>query len=411
MPSQGAVGSVPTPTGQEQHMSFLSFDEKTWDKVRPWTVKKTGVSEAIRAFEKALPKSLTDLKTSADCTTAEALLGTVGEKLEGAKTRLDKNKHEKELKTVSAWISEVALRRKMIAGHSDKLRETYAQQILQANAAMDSFVEKAEEALKAARKLASAVSDQSKEALLAGARGDTNALLVCKNQAAKLKLSFDQLMEDAQRLHPDAEKAVQAKLPAKDLLDAGHLDTIKSLSLRCSNIRVTVHDKIGFYAEQFQESIDTIGSAGASSEGLQEKFAKIIKADLEACEMLIAPVHTGQPGILMDLDQASSRLKAALLQGEPQERTRLLVEAGKWTADAISKTTKFQSLISKLDKALESKTKSYPAFFTEQRDQFKRQHESLEGLRKFGLKATGELNELLQRAKVLGLQIVEAQKK
>lgn len=389
-------------------MSFLSFDEKAWDKVRPFAIKKTGVSEAIRAFEKALPKTLDDLQTSAACQMAEQLLGTVAEKLEGAKARFDKNKHDKEIKKVTVWLSEVALRRKMITTHSGKLHDQYQQQIMQANAAMDPFIERAEEALSTARKLASKLADQSKEALLAGARGDTDAVLECKNFAAEAKLKMDRLLEDARKLHPDAEKAAQAKMPPKEVLDAGHLDTIKSVSARCSSIGVTVKEKIGFYAEQFQASFESITFTGTRTEGLHEKFAKLVEADIEACQTLVAPVHKGQPGILTDLEQANNRLKSALQQDNPQDKARLLGEAGKWTADAIGKITTMQTLVNKMSKTLTSKVKGYPDFFAEDRERFKRQHDALDELDEYAVTSTEKLNQLLVRAKELGRQIVQA---
>src|SRR5215813_5911937 len=57
-------------------MSDFTFSEKAWDKVRPSSVKKTGLSEAMNAFLKTVPGGNTDgLKTTEACVKAIAAIG------------------------------------------------------------------------------------------------------------------------------------------------------------------------------------------------------------------------------------------------------------------------------------------------------------------------------------------------
>jgi len=55
-------------------MPQFSFSEKEWDKIRPMSVKKTGVSEAMRAVLKGVPQELRALRELSDCDKATELL-------------------------------------------------------------------------------------------------------------------------------------------------------------------------------------------------------------------------------------------------------------------------------------------------------------------------------------------------
>jgi len=104
-------------------MPQFSFTEKEWDKLRPSSVKETGVSAAMRAVLKSVPKDLKSLDKPGEVDAAEGLLETLDAALKKAdglvKPKDDKNGAA--AKALRAWTAEVADARKMLVLHKSKL--------------------------------------------------------------------------------------------------------------------------------------------------------------------------------------------------------------------------------------------------------------------------------------------------
>src|SRR5262245_57433235 len=115
-------------------MPVFSFTEKEWDKVRPSSVKKTGVSEAMRDMLKGVPKELKSLADDKACDAAIKLLddaGTVLDKAAGlvAKAKDDNLNAAGKLKT---WRAEVKDGKEMVELHKDKQKYAIANKAVEA---------------------------------------------------------------------------------------------------------------------------------------------------------------------------------------------------------------------------------------------------------------------------------------
>ncbi|MDX1948265.1 MAG: hypothetical protein SFU86_22935 [Pirellulaceae bacterium] len=104
-------------------MPTFSFTEKEWDKVRPSSVKKTGVSEAMRDVLKGVPKDLKALADAKACEAATKLLEELDKAFEGAEGLVKKAKDDKhdaagKLKT---WRAEVKDGQRMMELQKEKL--------------------------------------------------------------------------------------------------------------------------------------------------------------------------------------------------------------------------------------------------------------------------------------------------
>src|SRR5262245_50009583 len=109
-------------------MPVFSFTEKEWDKVRPSSVKKTGVSEAMRDMLKGVPKELKALADDKACDAAIKLLDTADSVLDKAvglvgKAKDDKHDAAGKLKT---WRAEVKDGKEMVTLHKEKQKYALA---------------------------------------------------------------------------------------------------------------------------------------------------------------------------------------------------------------------------------------------------------------------------------------------
>src|SRR5262245_18613060 len=138
-------------------MPVFSFTEKEWDKVRPSSVKKTGVSEAMRDILKGVPKDLKALADDKACDSAIKLLDEAGSVLDKAagvvgKAKDDKHDAAGKLKT---WRAEVKDGKEMVELHKDKLKYALANKA--AEAKFSDLLDKVDKAVVEAQKLADQV--------------------------------------------------------------------------------------------------------------------------------------------------------------------------------------------------------------------------------------------------------------
>jgi hypothetical protein len=144
-------------------MPVFGFTEKEWDKVRPSSVKKTGVSEAMRAVLKDVPKDLKALTNAKDCDDAVKLLDTLdtaldkADKMVKAVAKDDKQNAAAKLKV---WRAQVKDGHDMVIAHKDKLLLAAATKA--AYAKMDEIVAKAKADTQEAEKLAGEIGPKVK---------------------------------------------------------------------------------------------------------------------------------------------------------------------------------------------------------------------------------------------------------
>lgn len=345
-------------------MSYLSFDEKAWDKIRPFTVKKTGVSEAIRAVEAAVPKQASDLLTEAGCNAAVDALDTLAQKLTGAKVKLDAKKHAEAIKKLVAWSSEVATRRKAMASQSTELRDTYETAIQEADKAVTPFFKLAEEAEEDVRAALVEIQGKAKAALLAGTRGDTEALLQYKEFADSAKKDLLALLKHAESLADKADLAAKSKWPAHALLSENQkrgyvntLDRVHMIKYKGANLRD--------YLEPFADAYDIIVMASTKGEGLHDKFAKLVSSDTDELGRLASAMGSieSNTGVIVEkvkqfLDQASEP------QVEPNAKLQMLAAAGLQLKEGIGNHQRLSLAADKLAKAVQTRRSAYPEFVT-----------------------------------------------
>lgn len=131
-------------------MPQFSFTEKEWDRLRPSSVKETGVSAAMRAVLKNVPKDLKNLDTPAAADDAHGLL----DKLDAALKKADElikpkdDKNGAAAKALKTWLGEISEARKLLVQHKDKL--LLAAAALAAKAKMDELKGRVEEEVRKA---------------------------------------------------------------------------------------------------------------------------------------------------------------------------------------------------------------------------------------------------------------------
>lgn len=114
-------------------MTTLSCDTKTWDKIRPSSVKKTGVSDAIDKALKAVPggdpKKLADISA---CDKAKVALIDLIEKFTSAGVLVAKAKDDKKsaAETLKDWKSNAAKVLEEISASKDKLQDQAHEEML-----------------------------------------------------------------------------------------------------------------------------------------------------------------------------------------------------------------------------------------------------------------------------------------
>lgn len=218
-------------------MPEFSFSEKEWDKVRPSTVKKTGVSEALRNVLKLVPKDLKQLRDTDGCDEALSALTEMTKavkKAEGMiKPKDDKNDA---LGKLDKWDDELSDARRMVEMHRQKLLLSSAEQDVQAMFAQLSA--EVDAALDGAKKLAVAVAKQAKT----GAKVDSNALAAQVQRYRRTQSNA--LLQTSKR---GFQKAIRQIDAVKDGLDP------KEVPL--PEIAQAIKSKSG----KLDEAIDTLG--------------------------------------------------------------------------------------------------------------------------------------------------------
>lgn len=391
-------------------MSFLSFDEKAWDKLRPFTIKKTGVSEAIRAFEKAVPSKIDDLQNEAAATAAADLLDTLADKLSGAKGRMDARKHADVIKSLTAWGSEVSVRRKAILNHGAKLSQQFEAAIADANKAIDPLFEQSEDLTSACQDLLSHLQDKAKKAMIAGAKGLTDEVLECQNDADKAQKSLQKILTEARQIPEKAKKAAEARLPPYKLLNQGQAKKHELTVNRYTAIKYKV-ENLGDLLKPFNEAVEAITFAGNKGEALQEKFAKLIEADVAACRKLASEIGGNETSIAMDLQACGECLDEAQKGGiEPQAKSRLIGEATLRLKGGAERLKRFNQQIKVLDKMLQTRIDGYPDFVSRDNGLFKGLLDDLAKVRTFADDmASKSAPAFMKKAKTCGETIVRLQ--
>lgn len=346
-------------------MAYLSFDEKAWDKIRPFTVKKTGVSEAIRAVEALVPKQAADLKTEAACDAAVEALDTLALKLTGAKGRLDAKKHAEAIKKLVAWGSEVATRRKAMAAQSAELRNSYEKALQEADLAVTPFFKQAEEALEDVREILSAMQDKAKQALVASTKGDTKTLLGLKEFADTSKKELLEVFKHADSLADAADKAAKTKWPNHALLSEGQKRGYVNTLDRIHMIKYKARDLREDHIQPFSDAYDMIVMASTKSDGLQEKFAKLVSSDADELGRLASAMGSIESSTGVVVEKLKEFLGLAEApQVDPKEKLKMLTAVGEQLKEGIGNIQRLTVAADQLSKSIRSRRSSYPDFVT-----------------------------------------------
>ncbi|ADB18899.1 hypothetical protein Psta_4251 [Pirellula staleyi DSM 6068] len=135
-------------------MPMFSFTEKEWDKIRPSSVKKTGIGDAIKGVLKGLPNDIKSLDTDKECEKAIALLNELDKALDNAAGQLKKNakddKHGAAGK-VKDWQKEVTEAAQMVALQKNKLAYKLAEEAVEEK--MNTILEQVEDSIVQASRL------------------------------------------------------------------------------------------------------------------------------------------------------------------------------------------------------------------------------------------------------------------
>ena len=392
-------------------MGFLSFNEKAWDKIRPSSVKKTGVSEAIRAFEKGGPTQLKDLTTQEACTAAGELLESLEGKLKGAKGRFDPKKNADAVKTVSSWLGEVGDRRKMITLQSGKLVKGLKDRLDEAQALIEDYVKTVTQMRQSGQSMVSDIQDEAKAAVLAGAKGQMDELDEIEQTVKKQSVTFIKLRNEAQNLLPKVSKEFYAKLPSESELPgnlAGSRNKIETLFFK---VKVDI-DYFEELEENFEKALELIESAHKKGTNVEEAFVKVVQADVDTCQQMISEAGSSETAIDVDLKMVAERLEQAAAEGvDPSEQSKMVAQATGVLKDAAGKIKRFRDQLAAAAKQLASKTKSYPDFVTADNPEFKLLLGDIDRMRDVVKDMVKDsLPKFVKKAQSLGADIVKLRK-
>lgn len=352
-------------------MAFLSFNEKAWDKIRPSSVKKTGVSEAIRAFEKVGPAQLKDLTTLEECTTAGDLLEVLQDKLKGAKNRFDPKKNADAVKTVSGWIGEVGDRCKMITLQNGKLLQRLKDELAEAQTLIEGYVKTLTQMRQAGQSMVSDIQDEAKAAVIAGAKGETAELDEIDKAVKKQAETFIRLRNQARNILPGITKEFYATLPSPDDLPKDLAGTRNKLETLYFKVKVDV-DYFDELDDNFEKALALVENARKKGSNVEEAFIKVVQADVDTCQQMVSEAGSSETAIDVDLKSVGERLEQAKADGaDPGEKSRVVTQATAVLKDAAGKIKRFQTQLVTVGKQLASKTKSYPDFVNDDNPAFK----------------------------------------
>jgi hypothetical protein len=221
-------------------MPTFSFTEKEWDKVRPASVKKTGVSEAMRDVLKKVPKDLKGLADLKACDGAVKALDELAAAFENAEGMVKKAKDDKNgaAGKLKGWKSEVVDGKKAVEEHKEKL--AYIPANYAAEEKMSELLNDVETAIVEAHKLTA----QAKKDLAANKRVDLAEL-------TKLQQGFRGLQRDA--------RDVQSK--GGFIKKITFIDAVHKTGLDPKKVAVPtgVINKIGAKADLLETEFDALG--------------------------------------------------------------------------------------------------------------------------------------------------------
>lgn len=294
-------------------MPQFSFSEKEWDKIRPMSVKKTGVSEAMRAVLKGVPQELRALRELSDCDKATELLTELEAAFEKGKGMIKPkdDKHDA-IATLRTWQREVEESREMITQHRGKLLLARAQAA--ADARYEQIVTEVENVIREAKETARDLQRQ----LQAGNNIDLEA-----------RSQRQQDMRDLQR--------TAAKAPTKagfvDLvrfLDGIHGTGIEVSQLEMPDSARTIRERVGELAEcidQIGEIFTEVVAAQTRIEGENElaDLARSLIAQLKESMAELKKLSTRGKA----LEVQAKKVAEAIKHSQVTDTTRLLALAQK----------------------------------------------------------------------------------
>ncbi len=291
-------------------MPQFSFSEKEWDKIRPMSVKKTGISEAMRAVLKGVPQELRALRELTDCDKATELLTELETAFEKGKGMIKPkdDKHDA-IATLRTWQREVEESREMITQHRGKLLLARAQAA--ADAKYEQIVTEVDGAIREAKETARELQRQ----LQAGDHVDLEAR--------------SQRQQDLRDLQRTAAKAI-TKAGFVELVR--FLDGIHGTGIQVSQLEMprTVRDRVG----ELDECIDQLGEVFTEIVAAQSR----IEGETETANQARTLVAEYQQSIA-ELKKLSTRGKSlevqakkvaeAIKHAQVTDTTKLLVLAQK----------------------------------------------------------------------------------
>lgn len=345
-------------------MAYLSFDEKAWDKIRPFTVKKTGLSEAIRAVEAVVPKQASDLNTEAACNAAVEALDTLALKLTGAKGKLDPKKHEDAVKKLVAWGSEVAVRRKAMATQATQLHDTYEKAIQEADKAVTPFFEEATHAEESINDMVAVMNDRAKKALVAAAKGDTDTLLDLKDNAEQARVELLKLVKRAQALFDLATKAAEAQWPPYKQLSPGQQQGYVKTLDRTRMIKYKA-ERLSDPVDAIAKAFDTVVLASSKGEGMREKFVSLVESDAQEVNRKASELGSTDSNVALLIERTTQFISGAEKPQVPtSEKQQMVAAAALQLKEALGTFKRLVTQADQVSKAIEGKLESYPDFVT-----------------------------------------------
>jgi hypothetical protein len=204
-------------------MINITITEKLWDGVRPGSVKKTGLSEAIRNFVKANPKSAPDTPKAFD--TMIAAVNALGAAIAKSEDAVKKAKDDKKgaAARLKAWKQECDKAAEQLA--AERIQLGLLKASVEADAALKRLAKTVEDAIVAANQLVKDITDgrladnktisQSLQDLRSAMRDGLKATQ--KDGFAQYIATFDQVLawgaKPADVPLPPTAKAIKERLP------------------------------------------------------------------------------------------------------------------------------------------------------------------------------------------------------
>lgn len=338
-------------------MPEFSFSEKEWDKVRPASVKKTGVSEALRNVLKLVPKDLKQLKDSEACDEA---LTAVAEMLKAIKKAdgMIKPKDDKNdaLGKLGKWEDELGDAQRMVEMHRHKLLLSDAEH--ESQELFDRLDAEVDAALEGAMKLAVAVAKQVK----AGAKVDSSALATQVQRYRRVQ--SDALLKTSKRGFQKAIRQIDAVKEGVDPKDIRLPEVVQQIKKKSGQLDEAINvlgevltkvvgkqsnvegdDKISLAArkliDRYKASVKQLKEYASGVKKL-EKLAHDLADEIKAADGLDTASVQGLLERLTEVHESDNELEEDILalgfslrdsQGEIQSQYEALTSDPQWTVE------------------------------------------------------------------------------